>query len=218
MSVDPQVSAWMDQMREMVSQDIRRHGVHLQFVLGDSETQRPGLASTVGLFGIGHPELLLLGLCHHDAGGLLHHLAAQIRDGRQLVAGELITFPERPPRLLVEASPNPGAIVFSANRHYQRPDAASVPVLQLTWDDDAGRSPGTRAMRSPPGTSPAPARSPHDRPRRRSSVELSWPPSTSLRWSNAPTRPTAQAARSPRPVSPRVRRPVDRRPEGDPVA
>jgi hypothetical protein len=57
------------------------------------------------------------------------------------VAGELITFPDCTIRLTAEASPNPGAIVFGANRHYQRPDEDSVPVLQLTWDDTGGRFP-----------------------------------------------------------------------------
>lgn len=156
LSVDPQIASWLDQMREVVSHDIRRHGVHLQFVLGDSQIQRPGLAYTVGLFGIGHPELVLLGLCHHDAGGLLNHLAAQIRDGRQLVAGELIIFPEGQPRLLVEASPNPEDIVLSANRHYQRPDEASVPAFQLTWDDDAGRFPWDEGYSLPAWYQPRP--------------------------------------------------------------
>ena len=141
MSLDPQIASWLDQMDQLVIHDIRTHGVHLQYVIGEPEQHRPSFSYTVGLFGIGHPELLVLDMCHHDAGGMLNHLAAQIRDGRQLVAGELITFPDWPHRVVAESSPNPGDIVFSANRHYQRPAEASVPVLQLTWDDKTGRFP-----------------------------------------------------------------------------
>ena len=38
---------------------------------------------------------------------------------------------------LVEDFPEPGATLFSANRHYQRPREASVPAYQLTWSADS---------------------------------------------------------------------------------
>jgi len=37
--------------------------------------------------------------------------------------------------------PNPGEIVFTANDFYARPETASVPVLQLSYDDAFGRFP-----------------------------------------------------------------------------
>ncbi len=55
--------------------------------------------------------------------------------------GQLVTFDRWPHRIVCEEVPNPGEIVFAANRHYQRPSEASVPVLQLTYDDKNGRFP-----------------------------------------------------------------------------
>jgi hypothetical protein len=42
---------------------------------------------------------------------------------------------------VVEEVPNPGEIVFTANRHYQRPPEFSVSVFQLSYDDTSGRFP-----------------------------------------------------------------------------
>ena len=44
-------------------------------------------------------------------------------------------------QVIPEEVPNPGEIVFEANRFYQRPNEASVPVLQLTYTDKNGRYP-----------------------------------------------------------------------------
>lgn len=73
--------------------------------------------------------------------------------------GQLVTFPEWPHRIIVETVPNPGQIVFEANRFYQRPAEFSVPVYQLSNDDEAGRFPGRRATpprRSSPDRAPSP--------------------------------------------------------------
>ena len=155
-TTDPQIAAWLDQMDQLVAKNIRTNGVHLEHIFGEPSLQRASMTYTVGLFGIAHPELLVLGMCHHDAFGMLNYLAAQIRDGRQLVAGELITFPDWPHRVVVEVCPNPGEIVFGANRHYQRPDEASVPVLQLTTDDKAGLFPWDDGYSVPTWIQPRP--------------------------------------------------------------
>jgi hypothetical protein len=78
-------------------------------------------------------ELLVLGLDQGSAAGVLNHVFGMVRDGRDLVPGELLTFEQSPESWFVEEVPNPGDIVFGANRHYQRPAEHSVPVLQLTW-------------------------------------------------------------------------------------
>jgi hypothetical protein len=63
------------------------------------------------------------------AGGVLNALGESIRAGDQLLPSQMITFEEWPHRIIPEQVPNPGEIVFAANRFYQRPDEASVPVL-----------------------------------------------------------------------------------------
>jgi hypothetical protein len=84
----------------------------------------PAFAYTVGLFGLGHPELVVLSVDTGTAGGLLNHLGERIRAGDNLVPGSLLTFDEWPDRVTVEELPNPGETLLSANRHYQRPPEA----------------------------------------------------------------------------------------------
>jgi hypothetical protein len=76
-----------------------------------------------------------------DAARVLNTLGRRIRAGADLLPGELISVEDWPHRIFVEELPNPGEIVFSANRHYWRPAEVSVPVLQLSYDDQAGRFP-----------------------------------------------------------------------------
>lgn len=135
---DAQVTAWLDQHAQLVAEQIRVHGVHISYVFGDERERQAPIAYTVGLFGIGHPEVLVVGLDSETAMSLLNDVARTVREGRQLVAGELLTFGRWSHKVVVEQSPNPGEIVFTANSHYQRPPSASVPVLQLTYDDLAG--------------------------------------------------------------------------------
>lgn len=141
MADGPEVAAWRDQYDRMVADNIRRHGVHLQFVLGGPDRCPPSFAYTVGLFGIGHPELVAVGLCHHSSGAMLTVLARQIREGRVLLPGEVVASPDGTGRAFIEICPNPGEILFCANDHYQRPDDFSVPALQVTWTDDDGMFP-----------------------------------------------------------------------------
>ena len=75
------------------------------------------------------------------AGLLLNDVAGRVRDGHDLTPGELLTFDGWAHRVTVETVPNPGDIVFAANRFYQRPDEHSVAVFQLTYDDRDGRFP-----------------------------------------------------------------------------
>ena len=138
---EPRHAAWLDQHAQLVAQHIRESGVHINYVIADERRKQTSIAYTVGLFGIGHPELLVLGLDPDTAWSLLNELAARVRRGDQLVVGELVSFTAWSHRVLIEGSPNPGEIAFTANAHYQRPSEATVPVLQLTYDDRAGRFP-----------------------------------------------------------------------------
>jgi hypothetical protein len=137
-----QLQAWLDQEDQHVAQTIRKHGQFIQLVGGDVSSQSlPSFAYTVGLFGLGHPELVVLSVGSDTACGLLNDLGARIRAGDNLIAGSLLSFEHWSHRVTVEELPNPGEILFSANRHYQRPAEASVPAYQLTYDDMLGRFP-----------------------------------------------------------------------------
>lgn len=156
---DTPTQAWLDQEDAHVAETIRRYGWFIQYVGGGSWSmpgcdcgdtdEGPPFAYTVGLFGLGHPELLILGVAAGTAAGVLNTLGERIRAGANLFPGELITFDEWPHRIVAEHVPNPGEIVFSANRHYQRPAEASVPVLQLSYDDAKGRFPWEAGCAAP---------------------------------------------------------------------
>jgi hypothetical protein len=138
---DPQIKAWLDQEDARVASMIREYGWYIQFVMGDPREQKTDIAYTIGLFGLGHPELVVVGLDPGSAGGLLNEVGRRVKAGSNLVPGVLLTFDEWPHRIVVEEVPNPGEILFGANRHYQRPDEVSVPAFQLTYDDLEGNFP-----------------------------------------------------------------------------
>jgi hypothetical protein len=151
-----QIQAWLDQEDQHVAQIIRKHGQFIQLVTGDTSQQLPSFAYTVGLFGLGHPELVALDVDSGTACGLLNHLGARIRAGDNLIPGSLLSFEGWPHRVTVEELPNPGEILFSANRHYQRPAEASVPAYQLTYDDESGRFPWDSGYADEPYLQPRP--------------------------------------------------------------
>lgn len=143
----PAVVAWLDQSDALVTTNVRRYGVHITYIgAGCSrpgctcEDSGPAFAYTTGLFGLHHPELLVFGLPPQTSMKLLNELTARVVDGGDLVPGQLVHAVELPP-MFVEAVPNPGEIVFEANRFYDRPRQASVPVYQLTRSDDEHRFP-----------------------------------------------------------------------------
>lgn len=136
--IDPQIQSWLDQEDEMVAQTIRKHGLFIQYVSGSRSDTPASFAYTVGLFGLGHPELVVCSTSPQTAHGLLNDLGDRVRAGANYIAGQLLTFDDWPHRITVEELPNPGEIVLAANRHYQRPSEFSVPALQLTYDDRAG--------------------------------------------------------------------------------
>lgn len=151
--------AWLDQEDRHVAEIIREHGCFIQYVMGctcGDCGEETSFAYSIGLFGLGHPELLMLGVQQGTAAAVVNDLFARVRGGADLVPGEMVTFDDWPHRIVVEEVPNPGEIVFGANRHYQRPDEASVPVLQLTWDDKNGRFPWDDGYSVPPGVQPRP--------------------------------------------------------------
>ena len=160
------LDAWLDQHDAWTTQTIRRVGWAIQYVGGDT-CSTPGcecppsdaapFAYTIGMFGLGHPELLILGVDQETASIVLNTLGADIRSGAQLLPGMQVTAGDWPYRIVLEAVPNPGDILFDANRFYQRPPEHSVPALQLTYDDERGRFPWDEGHAAPhlqprPGT------------------------------------------------------------------
>lgn len=152
------LEAWLDQHDAWITQTIRRCGWAIQYVGGDA-CDRPGcdsapgegppFAYTTGLFGLGHPELLVLGVDSHTAAALLNALGERIRGGEQLVPGMSITVDGWPHRMVPEVVPNAGNVLLEANRFYRRPPSHPVPALQLTYDDDRGRFPWDEGYATP---------------------------------------------------------------------
>ncbi len=112
-------------------------------------------AYTVGLFGMGHPELLIHGISPRNAMSLLNEVGDLARGGAHFVPGSTIAVGGGR-NLLVEAVPNAGHIVFTANRYYQRSDEASVPVLQLACADQFGYFPWDEGYSLPGWVQPRP--------------------------------------------------------------
>lgn len=144
------IQAWLDQEDARLREVIRNHGWAIEYIGGGccsapgcdgGADEGPPFAYTVGLFGLGHPELLVFGLDMHDSQGLLNTVGDDIRAGGDLIPGIEFSIGEWPRKLIAEEVPNAGEIVFTANRFYQRPNEFSVPVLQLTYSDDNGLYP-----------------------------------------------------------------------------
>ena len=164
--MDARTSAWLDQEDARITAIIRRSGWAITYVGGDTCSypgcgcppgDGPPFAYTTGLFGLGHPELLVFGVDPHTASHLLNELGSRVKSGDHLVDGVEIEFEDWPHKVIPEVVPNPGQIVFEANRFYKRPKKASVPVLQLTYDDLEGRYPWENGYSDPdlqprPGT------------------------------------------------------------------
>jgi hypothetical protein len=152
---DAHTVAWLDQEDAHLTTMIRQFGLSIQYVFGDEEG--PSLAYTIGLFGLNHPELLMVGVPPDVASAVLNALGERIRRGETLIPGDLVTVDDWPHRMVPEPVPNPGEILFVANRFYQRPARHSVAALQLSYDDPAGRFPWEPGYAAPhlqprPGT------------------------------------------------------------------
>lgn len=145
--MDGRTMAWQDQERAWLTETIRKHGWAIQYIGGGSCThpdcsggddEGPPFAYTVGLFGLGHPELLVFSLPPDAACGVLNDFGERVREGENLIPGQELMLEGHHHRFVAEVVPNPGEIVFCANDFYQRPAEASVPLLQLTYDDGTG--------------------------------------------------------------------------------
>jgi hypothetical protein len=156
MTTDPQTTAWLDQEDAHLAAVIRRTRFAVQYVgPGDLPTE-PAFGYTIGLFGLGHPELVVVGRGSSATHTLLDAVAGEVVAGRSVVPGELLEVGRE--ELVAEECPNPGEVLLSANRWYRRPAEHSVPALQLTWASPSGCFPwdprwdGGRRAQPRPGT------------------------------------------------------------------
>lgn len=162
--MDGRTVAWQDQERAWLSDTIRHHGWAVQYIGGGlcshpdcsgGNDEGPPLAYTVGLFGMGHPELLIFSLPLEATCRVLNAFGERIRNGENLIAGQELTLEDHDRRYVAEVVPNPGEIVFWANDFYRRPAEFSVPLLQLSYDDGTGVYPWD-AGHPAPGSQPRP--------------------------------------------------------------
>jgi hypothetical protein len=158
------IQAWLDQEDARIRSVIRRHGWAIEYIGGGccsvpgcdgGDDEGPPFAYTVGLFGLGHPELLVFGLDPETTWHLLNDLGSRVRADQTLIPGQMATFDEWQHRVVFEEVPNPGEIVFTANRYYDRPEGFPVPVLQVSYDDLSGVFPWEESY-SHPGMQPRP--------------------------------------------------------------
>ncbi len=156
MTHDPQTVAWLDQEDARLAQTIRNHRLAVQYVFPGEDGDEPAFGYTVGLFGLGHPELVVVGLSSEGTHRMLNGAADLVVHGRDLVPGEVVRHDDGQPVFVVEVVPNPGEILFSANRFYQRPDEYSVPAFQLTWAHRNGSFPWDDAYPCGPECQPRP--------------------------------------------------------------
>lgn len=142
--------AWHDQQHAHMITAIRSHGWIVHYIGGDQcsnpncdpePSNEPPFAYTTGLFGLGHPELLIVGLDPETSAFVINRLAEIVKQGDTVMPGMLYSCEGWPHQIVPEPVPNPGDILFLSNEFYQRPDGHSVPALQLTYDDGAGRFP-----------------------------------------------------------------------------
>jgi len=101
--------------------------------------QRVGYSYTIGLTRHhGHPELLASGLTPGEAGGLLADLAAAVRGGLRLAAGDVLS-PDGAHRLQLVRVAEPGQLAHAQAIYASA--AGTVPGLQVVWSDRAGHWP-----------------------------------------------------------------------------
>lgn len=172
--------AWLDQDDQLTVDLVRRYGWRIVYVAAHGEDgfpcapdcpcpdepnddgefedapPTPAFAYTVGLFGLGHPELLLFSTSAEVAATVLNRLSARVLAGENLLPGRLIELAEWDRKMVTEQVPNPGGTVYAANAFYRRPAEASVPVLQVSYEDHDGRFPWQRGYNLRGGWQPRP--------------------------------------------------------------
>ncbi|CAN5416217.1 hypothetical protein BH23ACT9_BH23ACT9_20050 [soil metagenome] len=150
--MQPWELAWRDQANAALLAAIRGCGYQIQMVGygacacpgcdGSGDDDGPPFAYTVGLQGVGHPELIAFGLPLMVASRLMSSLAGRIVRGEDaLEAGEVFTVSWWWQRFIPEVLPNPSEVLLVADATDGRLAGGGVRALQLTHDDLLGRFP-----------------------------------------------------------------------------
>ncbi len=155
MENDAQVRHFLDQQDAWTRDTVRRHGWAVQYVYGEGDRDPP-FAYTVGLFGLGHPELVIFGMSPGESAAVLNDVGERVRAGHRVEPGELVTFARWPHRLHVLPLVNAAQVLLGANRFFGRPDHDPVPALHLVWDDTSGRYPWEPDYEPPQWLQPLP--------------------------------------------------------------
>jgi hypothetical protein len=149
---DPELTAQFSRLwRFRTRADVAING----FVVQAVESEWPPFAYTIGLWGLGHPELVIFGLDPTKATGLLHLIGEDVRDnGLGVEAGADL----QPGDWAFKAFrlPTPGDVVLRANDFYRRTPTRSVPALQLVYPDRHGVWPWEPDCQLLPGQQPMP--------------------------------------------------------------
>ena len=124
--IAPDLAAFFDQEDARLADQIRRFGFSVQMI-GGGRCSVPGccaplstrpFAYTVGLFGIGHPELVVVGLDISESSRALNAVGRTVLDGGRIMPDVEMTASGWSRRFVAEAVPNPGDIAVNANRFY----------------------------------------------------------------------------------------------------
>ena len=116
---------------------------------GGGSPSVPRWSHTVGLTGLGHPEVIVVGLPFEAGEKYLNLVGEAVRAGARFSPGAATT-------ALTDAD---SPVVFLAVEDADRLTVAeqfygSVDALQLVWPDSAGTLPWQEGHRNPPGAQP----------------------------------------------------------------
>lgn len=127
-----------------IEDDIAHHGFATHHVTGDAS--RPSWSHTVGLDGLGYPELVVVGVTAEAGGALLHWIVDLLRGGERLTAGRdrHLAFRGVPIRLVPvpeQCWDDDNDLLRAGRAHRRGTGRARSQALQVVWADGAGRFP-----------------------------------------------------------------------------
>lgn len=138
-------TAWLDQEDAWMRNTVRKNGWAITYV-GDEGCTYPGcecdceadtadtvFGYTVGLHGLGHPELLMYGCDPGPTSLVLNALGRWIRDGGQPRSGIDHTIDGFAFALQFQPVPNPEEILYETYRFYRPEEARGIPALHVYW-------------------------------------------------------------------------------------